>query len=251
MIEILNSPYTIALIFFIIAFVYSSVGLGGGSSYTAMMAILGFSTLAIPLITLMLNLLVTVIGSFNYIRHKHARWNLILPFLVTSIPMAYLGGTLQLDKLTFYWVLMISLLFVAARIYLWQDMRIQLNISARAKLLLSLAAGSILGLVAGIAGIGGGVYLIPLIIILGLGTTKEAAASGTIFIFINSISGIAARLQYNRIDISEYLPMIIAVIIGGLLGSHLGAVRYKPRTMEKILGIIIVIAIVLLMRRLY
>ncbi|MDH5778939.1 MAG: TSUP family transporter, partial [Gammaproteobacteria bacterium] len=135
--------------------------------------------------------------------------------------------------------------------YLWQEMRIQLNISARAKLLLSLAAGSILGLVAGIAGIGGGVYLIPLIIILGLGTTKEAAASGTIFIFINSISGIAARLQYNRIDISEYLPMIIAVIIGGLLGSHLGAVRYKPRTMEKILGIIIVIAIVLLMRRLY
>ena len=179
-IEWLSSPYVITLLFFTVAFVYSSVGLGGGSSYTALMAILGFSALQIPLVSLILNMLVTAIGSINFIRHKHARWNLILPFLVTSIPMAYLGGALQLAKDTFYLVLLISLCFVAARIYLWQELRLQIELSPRNKLLVSLLAGSILGLIAGIAGIGGGIYLVPLIIVLGLGTVKEAAASGVI-----------------------------------------------------------------------
>ena len=250
MIEYLASPYSVALIFFVIAFVYSSVGLGGGSSYTALMAILGFNALAIPMISLTLNMLVTAIGSFNYIRHKHARWNLILPFLITSIPMAYLGGALQLDKQSFYWVLLISLCFVAARIYLWQDTRLQLNLSSTAKLIIALVSGSILGLVAGIAGIGGGIYLVPLIIILGLGSQKEAAASGVIFIFINSLAGLVSRLQYNMIDLAQYLPFIVAVILGGLLGSHMGAVRYSARFMEKLLGMVILIAIVLLTRKL-
>ena len=248
--EVLLSPYSIALLFFIIAFVYSSVGLGGGSSYTAMMAVLGFSTLAIPMVSLSLNMLVTAVGSFNYIRHKHARLNLILPFLVTSIPFAYLGGALQLDKLTFYWVLLISLCFVAARIYLWRDTRIQLQLSGRGKLIVSLVSGSILGFVAGIAGIGGGIYLVPLIIILGLGTVKEAAASGVIFIFINSVTGLISRLQYNMIDLTEYLPLLLAVLLGGILGSHVGAVKYSAKTLEKLLGVIILLAIVLLARKL-
>src|SRR5210317_962915 len=100
--ELISSPYFIAVLFFIVAFAYSSVGLGGGSSYTALMAILGFNTLAIPMVSLTLNLMVTTIGAFNFIRYKHARLNLILPFLVTSIPMAYLGGALQVPKELFY-----------------------------------------------------------------------------------------------------------------------------------------------------
>ena len=247
--EFITSPYSIALLFFIIAFVYSSVGLGGGSSYTALMAILGFSTLAIPLISLSLNLLVTTVGSYNYIRHKHARLNLILPFLATSIPMAYLGGALTLEKQTFYWVLLISLCFVAARIYLWQDTRIQFNLSASGKLAIALLTGSILGFIAGVAGIGGGIYLVPLIIILGLGTPKEAAASGVIFIFINSLTGLVSRLQFNMIDLTEYIPLLIAVFLGGMLGSHMGAVHYSAKTMEKLLGILILLAIGLLARK--
>jgi len=250
MIELLSSPYSIALLFFLIAFVYSSVGLGGGSSYTALMAILGFSTLAIPMVSLTLNVLVTLVGSINYIRHKHARLDLILPFLVTSIPMAYLGGALQLDKQTFYWVLLLSLCFVAMRIYLWQDTRIELNLSVRGKLIVALVAGAVLGFIAGVAGIGGGIYLVPLIIILGLGTQKEAAASGVIFIFINSLAGLVSRLQYNMIDLGDYIPLLGAVLVGGIFGSYVGAVRYSVRTMEKILGLIIILAIVLLVRKL-
>ena len=246
MIDLFTSIYFVALLFFVIAFVYSSVGLGGGSSYTALMAMLGFGILEIPMLSLAFNAIVTAVGSVNYIRHRHARWNLILPFLVTSIPASYLGGALQLDKQTFYWVLWLSLCFVAARIYLWREIRIELNLSRRGKLFIALLSGSILGFVAGVAGIGGGIYLVPLIIILGLGSAKEAAASGVIFIFINSIVGLVSRLQYNRIELAGYLPLIVAVILGGVLGSHFGAVRYSATTMEKILGVIILLAIIML-----
>ena len=243
------SPYFIAALFFLVAFTYSSVGLGGGSSYTALMAILGFHTLAIPMISLTLNLFVTSIGSYNFIRNKHAKLSLIAPFFLSSIPMAYLGGAIKLPKELFYWVLLVSLTFVAIRIYVWEKTTIQLNISQAGKIIISLIAGSVLGLVAGIVGIGGGIYLVPLIIILGLGTEKEAAACGAIFIWLNSLSGLIARLQYNSIDLSNYVPLIIAVLIGGALGSFLGSTQYSPKTMQKVLGAAVVVAIFFLTKK--
>jgi len=248
---ILTSPYFLAALFFIVAFIYSSVGLGGGSSYTALMAIFGISTLAIPMITLSLNLFVTSIGSFNFIRNKHAKIKLIFPFLISSVPMAYLGGSLDISKEIFYWILLISLIFVAARIYLWQNVKIQLNLTQKEKIIISLIAGSILGLIAGIVGIGGGIYLVPLIIVLGLGSEKEAAACGAIFIWLNSFSGLLSRLQYNSIDLANYIPLIIAVLAGGTLGSYMGAFKFSPKLMDKILGIVILIAIFFLAKKLF
>lgn len=248
--ELISSPYFIAILFFIVAFVYSSVGLGGGSSYTALMAILGFSTLTIPMVSLTLNFLVTLIGSYNFIRNKHARIKLILPFIVTSIPMAYLGGALQLPKELFYWLLLLSLIFVAIRIYFWSNVSLTLDLSEKGKTVLALISGAILGLIAGIVGIGGGIYLVPLIILLGLGSAKEAAAAGVIFIWVNSLAGLISRFQYNAIDLTEYIPLIIAVIIGGSLGSFVGAAKYSPKVMEKVLGVIILVAIGFLIRKL-
>ena len=239
----------LAVLFCVVAYLYSSIGLGGGSSYAALMVIFGVSTLAIPMVTLMLNICVTTVGSFNFIRNRHARLNLIWPFLVSSIPMAYLGGSLHLSPRIFYWILQISLLLVAARIYLWRTTQLQLDMNPAGKIAISLVAGALLGLVAGIAGIGGGIYLIPLIILLGLGTEKEAAAAAAIFIWLNSVSGLASRLQYNAIDITEYLPLVIAVIIGGTLGSFMGSLKYSPAMMQKTLGIVILIAIALLARK--
>ena len=243
---IISSPYFLAILFFIVAFVYSSVGLGGGSSYTALMAIFGMSSLAIPMVSLSLNIFVTSIGSFNFIRNKHAKIKLILPFLISSIPMAFLGGALQIPKEIFYWILLVSLIFVAARIYLWKNIRISLNLNKNEKIIVSLIAGSVLGLIAGIVGIGGGIYLVPLIIILGLGTEKEAAACGAIFIWLNSCSGLLSRLQYNSIDLTNYIPLIIAVIAGGALGSYMGAFKFSPKIMDKILGVVILVAIIFL-----
>lgn len=247
--EIITSPYFLAVLFCIVAFIYSSVGLGGGSSYTALMSIFAVSTLAIPMISLSLNLVVTSVGSFNFIRKRHAKIRLILPFLISSIPMAYLGGALKLPKEIFYWVLLISLVFVAARIYIWQNTSIKLNINQNGKIFISLIAGSILGLIAGIVGIGGGIYLVPLIIILGLGTEKEAAACGAIFVWLNSFSGLLSRFQYNSIDLTNYIPLIVAVLAGGTLGSYMGAFKFPAEVMKKMLGAVIIVAIIFLIRK--
>jgi uncharacterized membrane protein YfcA len=248
--EILQSPYFIAALFFFVALGYSSVGLGGGSFYTALMAIAGFNAAAIPMISLMLNLLVTSIGSYNFIRRRHANFRLLAPFLLSSVPMAYLGGALQLPQEFFFLLLLVSLMFAAARIYLWKDTGFRLRSGDTGKYVISLVAGAVIGLLAGTTGIGGGIFLVPLIIILGLGTVREAAACGAIFIWLNSLAGLVSRLQYNAIDLLEHVPLIVAVMLGGLLGSSLGSARLSRKTMEKILGIIILLAIVLLARKL-
>ena len=248
MAEIFTSIYFIAALFFIVALFYSSVGLGGGSSYTALMVVMGFSTAVIPMLSLILNLFVSSIGSYNFIRNKHARLGLIAPFLVTSIPMAYLGGALQLPKELFHWVLLASLLVVVLRIYFWRTTAFELELGRAGKIAVSLLAGAVLGLVAGIVGIGGGIYLVPLIIVLGLGTEQQAAASGAIFIWLNSLTGLVSRLQYNAVDLSPWIPLMVAVILGGALGSWLGATRLSRNAMEKILGAIIIVAIFMLSR---
>ncbi|MBT3195489.1 MAG: sulfite exporter TauE/SafE family protein [Candidatus Ruthia sp.] len=246
------TPYfttLLALLFFVVAFIYSSVGMGGGSSYTALMAIAGMSTLAIPMVSLSLNLFVSTISSFNFLRNKHGKMRIILPFLISAIPFAYLGGALSLPKEVFLWVLLASLVIVAMRIYLWEDTSFEIILSQKQKILASLVAGSVLGLVAGIVGIGGGIYLVPLIIMLRIGNQKEAAATGAIFVWTVSLSGLVSRLQYNAIDLTNYLPLIGAVIIGGFLGSYFGSFKYSPKTMEKSLGVIILVAIVFLVKK--
>jgi uncharacterized membrane protein YfcA len=238
----------LAVIFAIVAFFYASVGLGGGSSYTALLAIFGAGVSTIPMVSLTLNVLVTTVGSIVFLSQKHARLRLIAPFLISSIPMAYLGGMLHLPKILFYLVLLLSLAFAAVRIYFPKETK-PLELNDRGKFFLALGCGAVLGLVAGIVGIGGGVYLVPLILLLGLGSAKEAAACGAFFIWVNSMAGLAARLQYNSIDLVPFVPLIIGALAGGIAGSIMGAGRFEPRTMQKILGSILVVAILFLGRK--
>ncbi len=242
------SIFLLAFIFAIVAFFYASVGLGGGSSYTALLAIFGAGITTIPMVSLTLNVLVTTVGSIIFLSQRHGRLRLIAPFLVTSIPMAYVGGMLHMPKILFYMVLLVSLIFAALRVYFPKKTK-PLSLDGRGKFFLALGCGAVLGLIAGIAGIGGGVYLVPLIILLGLGTAKEAAACGAFFIWVNSVAGLAARVQYNSIDLYPYIPLVIGAVIGGLAGSILGAGRFEPRTMQRILGTVLVVAIFFLGRK--
>ncbi len=244
------SPFLLALIFFAIALTYSAVGLGGGSSYIALMSIFGMSYLLIPSLSLSLNLFVTTSGSINFIRYDHARLKLILPFLITSIPFTYIGGAISVSKEIFYWILLISLIFVALRIFFWKNSSLQLKFSKGQKIALSLFFGTLLGLIAGIVGIGGGIYLVPIIILLGLGTHQEAAACGAIFVWINSAVGLLARIQHQPISpLIEFIPIIISVLLGGMIGSYLGASKLNSQTMEKVQWTIILIAIFFLIQR--
>ena len=240
----------LAVIFTFVAFFYASVGLGGGSSYTALLAIFGASASMIPVVSLTLNILVTTIGSIAFLYKGHARLRLIAPFIVTSIPAAYLGGMLQVPKVLFYVLLIISLAFAAFRIYFPKDTR-SLPLSSSRKIVLAITGGALLGFIAGVTGIGGGVYLVPLIILLGLGTAKEAAACGAFFIWVNSVSGLLARIHLNSVEIDSYVPLIVGAMIGGLAGSLLGAGRFRPQTMQKILGSILIVAVLLLGKKVF
>lgn len=249
--EVLGLSYWIlAALFLAVAAAYSAVGLGGASAYAALMVIFGVGHGVIPTVALILNLVVTSVGSLNFFRYRHARFGLIAPFLVTSLPAAYLGGTLNLPQTAFQWLLLITLILLVLRIYLRQDTAMPWRLTQRQRLIIALLSGAVLGAIAGVLGIGGGIYLVPLILVLGLGTPKEAAACGAIFVWLNSISGLAARLQHHPVALSEILPLAGAVLIGAAIGSQLGASRLSARSMERWLGLILILAIVLLAQRL-
>lgn len=243
--------YLIPLSFFIVSFIYSSVGLGGGSSYTAIMAITGVSYHIIPSVSLILNLLVTFFGMVNFWRFGYVRYSLVIPFIITSVPLAYFAGSIKLNESFFQVMLLISLVIIAIRIYILNDLVLSIQLTKVQKWFVIIFIGSSLGFIAGAIGIGGGIYLIPLIIILGLGTEKEAAAAGTIFVWSNSLAGLAPRYQFLRFEYDMLLPSILSVIIGGSLGSYFGATKYEPQTIQKIMGIIIIVAILFLVRKIF
>jgi len=224
------------------------VGLGGGSSYTAIMTIFGINYLIIPTTSLSLNLVVTSIGMVNFWRNGYGRIPLIAPFLITSIPMAYLAGLLNLPKGIFQLILLFTLILVVVRIYVLRELQFSFYLSGIKKWIFMLALGAILGFVAGSMGIGGGIYLVPLIVMFGLGSEKEAAAAGTIFIWVNSLAGVFARTQAGTFDIDFIFPLIGAVIAGAVAGSYLGSSKFHAKTIQKIMGTVIIFAIIFLFR---
>jgi len=245
--ELLIPIPALALLCFGITVAYASVGLGGGTAYTALLAILGASYQMIPTISLMLNVVVTTIGSLIFLRARHGRISLIVPFVSTSVPAAYVGGLLPVSPNLFYGLLWGTLVLVAVRIFVWNDVALDISLTRFAEILLSLALGTGLGLGAGIVGIGGGIYLVPLILILGLGTEREAAAAGAVFTWINSVAGLAARVQRLAVDWTDLAPLGGAVAVGAVIGAWMGASWLSRRAMQRVLGGIVLLAIVLLL----
>lgn len=198
----------------------------------------------VPTISLSLNIVVSTLGAWNFIKGRHARFHLILPFLLSSIPLAWLGGTVHLPARIFHLLLLFFLSIVALRIYCFSSFTSLTKPHKLSALFISLIIGSGLGFISGALGLGGGIYLIPLIVIFGLGSEKEAAACGVIFIWVNSVAGLAARLGSQALPpISTLLPLLAAVAIGGYSGSFLGATHFSPRAMQRLFGLIILVAI--------
>jgi hypothetical protein len=184
----------------------------------------------------------------HFWKNGHGRLNLIIPFLVTSIPMAYFAGIQELPERVFNIFLLITLIFVLIRIYLINGLKISIQLTRIQKWIFIFSLGGVLGFIAGAVGIGGGIYLVPLIIMFGLGTEKEASASGAMFIWVNSLVGVIARAQTGTFDPQFILPLAIAVLIGGFGGSYLGAVKFEPKTIQKVMSSVIFIAIIFLIK---
>ncbi len=237
-------PLWLPIAFFCIALFYSMVGFGGGSSYLAILALAGISYEYIPAQALICNIVVAGVGFWHFYRAGHFRFKMVLPWVILSIPMAYLGGRIQLNETLFCALLGISLLVVG--IYLVYGTRqlggssSEMTYGTRSrKWLVSLALGAGLGFLAGIVGIGGGIFLSPLLLCLGWANSKEAASTASFFILVNSISGLMGHMHKGGIVLEYILPLALVVFIGGQIGSRLGAYHLSKRFLRNGLAVLV------------
>jgi uncharacterized membrane protein YfcA len=208
--------------FFFIALLYATVGFGGGSSYLALLTVSDVPYLLIPKLALICNLLVVSGGCYHYFQNKHFNIRLMLPFILSSVPMAFLGGMYAISENTFQGLLAGCLILAGFRLLFIPKSSIELtHIPSWAT---SMAFGGILGALSGVVGIGGGIFLAPLMLNLRWGKPKEVASTASAFIWLNSLAGLAGQSTKGiPPEIFNYWPLFIAVILGGQIGSLFGS----------------------------
>ena len=222
----------LSILFFITAILYSSVGFGGGSTYLALLLVWDIPYYIFPIIALLCNIIVVTGNSFNYIRSGNHNFRLLIPFLIGSVPLAFIGGTLKIEKDIFE-ILLFFVLLIAGILLLINNKSYENNnlITKKINITISLFIGSVLGLISGIVGIGGGIFLSPILFLLKAEKPKIIVTTASLFILINSISGIFGQLTKDNIliELTNYLPLFICVFVGGLLGNYLNLKIFTSR----------------------
>src|SRR3989338_4837033 len=242
--------YFLIPLFFLTAALYSSAGLGGGSAYLALLVLFGFSHTSIPLFSLGCNILVVSVGLWHFCRAGHLRLKNVLPFFITSIPFAFLGGSLNLGKKVFSFLLAFSLAAAALRL-LFKDQERKLQVvSLKKSFMFGLPVGAVIGFLSGLVGIGGGIFLSPLLLLLRWADAKQAAAAASLFILVNSLSGLMGQFSKGLPFEHAYLflPLLIAVFLGSQLGARFGALRFSALVLQRVtVGILFVASVRILM----
>jgi len=214
----------LSILFIITATLYSSVGFGGGSTYLAFLLLWGVPYFIFPIIALSCNIIVVSGNCFNYIRAGNLNLKLLIPYLIGSIPFAYIGGSLPVEKKLFeillFLVLAVAGLLLLFKFKLYDDDEGNYK---KVPITVSIIIGSLLGFISGIVGIGGGIFLSPILFLIRAGKTKHIITAASLFILINSLSGIIGQLTKNvvLIEISNYWFLLLAVLVGGQLGNFL------------------------------
>lgn len=233
----------LAALFGVIALLYASVGFGGGSSYLALLVLWGLPFSIIPMLALACNIIVVSGNSLHYVRAGHFNKRLLIPYLIGSIPLSYLGGTLVIDQILFEWLIFL-LLLTAGLLLIWQHKEFEdPDTNYRPPFLpLAIIVGAILGFLSGIIGIGGGIFLAPVLHLLRAGSPRQIATTASLFILINSIAGLLGHLQ--KIGFSAmllaYWPLLLAVFIGGQAGNLLSLKFLPLKIMVLITGLLVI-----------
>ena len=222
----------LAILFLVTAVLYSSVGFGGGSTYLALLLIWGVPYSIFPLIALSCNILVVSGNCFNYIRAGNLNFKLLLPYLIGSIPLAYIGGSLPIEKKLFE-ILLFLVLITAGILLLFNFKSYDDKDESyrKVQIFISILIGGLLGFVSGIVGIGGGIFLSPILFLIRAGKPKHIVTTASLFILINSISGIVGQLTKNEVleEIQNYWLLLVAVLIGGQIGNFLNLKIFPTR----------------------
>ncbi len=225
---------------FLAAMLYSSVGHAGASGYLAAMALFSLAPTIMKPAALVLNILVALIASLRFYRADCFVWKKFWPFALTSIPCAFIGGLLTLPSLVYKQLLGAVLLFAAYRLFRYTQNAITANFK-EISVPIALALGAAIGLLSGLTGVGGGIFLSPLLLFLSWADTRQTAGVSAVFILVNSIAGLAGQfVSVQKLPI-EIFYWGIAAISGGLIGSEFGSRRLASLTLRKILALVLVI----------
>ncbi len=225
------------------AALYTSVGHGGATVYTAILTLFSFAMTPLVTLILVMNIVAAAIAWVMYQQAGFLRPRLLLPFVVTSVPAAYLGGSLPITGRTQAVILGFALLAGAIRLLFFaKPPSLDIKITGAAYYAFAAVLGAILGFLAGATGIGGGIFLSPILIALGWANVKEAASVASAFIVLNSVAGLIARLPRTPIDATYVAPFVAVVVAGALVGSFMGARRMPFRTVQISLGLVLLIA---------
>tara|TARA_B110000971_G_C19878756_1_gene439648 strand:- start:85 stop:828 length:744 start_codon:yes stop_codon:yes gene_type:complete len=222
----------LSILFFVTSTLYSSVGLGGGSTYLALLLIWGLPYTVFPIIALSCNIIVVSGNCINYIRAGNLNFKLLAPYLIGSIPLAYIGGSLPIEKNLFEILLFIVLLITGCLLLLnFKSYDDNEESYKNIPYLMSIIIGGILGFISGVVGIGGGIFLSPILFLLKVAKPKHIVTAASLFILINSIFGIIGQLMKNSVlnEVQDYFYLLIAVLIGGQLGNYLNLKIYTSK----------------------
>ena len=233
----------LSIFFLITSILYSSVGFGGGSTYLALMLIWEIPFYIIPILALCCNIIVVSGNSINYVRSGNLNLNLLVPYLVGSIPFAFFGASISISKELFEIILFI-ILFIAGILLLiknksYDNDQIKINSIPKA---VSIFIGSVIGFVSGIVGIGGGIFLSPILFLMKAGYPKHIATAASLFILINSIFGVAGQLTKNIVfeEFLNYWPLFACVLVGGQIGNLLNIKFLSNKTLTIITSMLVI-----------
>ena len=237
--ELENS--VLAALIFVAALLYSSVGHGGASGYIAAMALMGISPATMKPTALTLNIFVSVIATYKFYRVGAFSWRLFLPLVITSIPCAYIGGMLTLPSHLFKPLIGLVLIFAAWRSFKTANTYSQLPLRT-VPLPFLMFAGAVLGLLSGLTGVGGGIFLSPLLLLFRWAETRVISGIAAAFILVNSISGLLGVMS-KGVTLPAALPYwAVAAVIGGYIGAEYGSKRLTNPSIRKILALVLVVA---------
>ena len=233
----------LAILFLATAILYSSVGFGGGSTYLALLLIWGVPYFIFPVIALTCNIIVVSGNCFNYIRAGNLNLKLLIPYLIGSIPFAFIGGFLPIEKRLFE--ILLFLVLSAAGILLLLNFKSYDDKEENYRKIpipVSILIGGSLGFISGVVGIGGGIFLSPILFLIRAGKPKHIVTTASLFILINSISGIIGQLTKNTIlnEIPNYWYLLVAVLVGGQIGNFLNLKIFSTRVLALITAILVI-----------
>tara|TARA_B100001105_G_scaffold235836_1_gene211303 strand:- start:18 stop:764 length:747 start_codon:yes stop_codon:yes gene_type:complete len=237
----------LSILFFVTAILYASVGFGGGSTYLALLLISGVPYFIFPVIALSCNIIVVSGNCFNYIRAGNLNLKLLIPYLIGSIPLAFIGGSLPIEKWLFE--ILLFLVLTIAGILLLLNFRSYDDKEERYRkvpIIISILIGGILGFISGVVGIGGGIFLSPILFLIKAGRPKHIVTTASLFILINSLLGIIGQLTKNVVisEIPNYWFLLLAVLIGGQVGNFLNLKIFPTRILALITsGLVLFVAI--------